>query len=426
MEWILVLIYTILFSFFLKKWRFFYINIPFKLLLTVFLVKIIAGCGIAYIYSNFYNGGDTFTYMKDARLIYSSLPHSPLIYLQLITGIETDPQSLAYYYQHFDSVNFADFNKTFKDPLIILRFNAFLCLFSFGYYYVQLVFMCFLSMIGLTALYKTAQTISSCNKLLLFFSCFGIPSVLAWGSSILKEPIVLFLIGIMIWKFYQCLSERKTINWVLFVLTGILLMLIKPYIMTIMVPGLIAWLIFFSYKKSLTWIMSGAYTLFFLIAVVLSKISEGLNVFRILNDQQIIYMKNAVYYPANSLVELIPFAPNPLSVLKRIPDALVMSMTRPNFSESKNILQQFSALENCMVLAFVVFLLVHIDLKKLKIHPLAQLCIISGLAIVVVAAYTTPVLGTLVRIKMPGVLLLLFGLAACTKISFYRIPKTQS
>ena len=164
--------------------------------------------------------------MKDVRLIYGSLFTSPLTYLQFITGIEIDHASLNYYYQHFLSINYIDFNKTFNDPLLFLRFNAFLCLFTFGYYYVQVIFMCFLSLIGLTALYKSAIQIAKCNEWFLFFACFGIPSVMAWGSSILKEPLILFLLGSIIWNFYQWITDKKVLKLFLFILCGICLFLI--------------------------------------------------------------------------------------------------------------------------------------------------------------------------------------------------------
>ncbi len=423
MEWMLFIFYFLLFLYLLKKWNFFNNTLQFPLLAAIFIIKIAAGAFIAFIYSHFYKDGDTYSLMKDVNLIFGTLSNNPSIYFQFITGLEIDKDAFSYYYQHFKSINVIDFNKSFKDPLIMLRFNSFLCIFTFGYYYVQLLFMCLFSMIGLTALYKTALKISGCNEWLLITACFGIPSVLAWGSSVLKEPMILFLLGTMIFSFYNWLGEGKKTNGFLFIATGLLLFGMKPYIAISLLPGMVAWWIYSKRKNHLTLTILATYLLFFLGAIILSNISIRLNIFRLLNDQQIIYMKNAVFYPANSLVELIPFAPSPVSVVRRIPDGLLMSLTRPYFSECKNKLQQLSALENWMVLAFIGFLLFKLDIKKLHANPLAQLSIISGLLILVIAAYTTPVLGTLVRIKMPGVLLLLFGLAAGSKISKINFTK---
>ena len=199
---ILFVFYLVIFISIIKKMPFFQGTLTFTFLVTILFLKIIGGALVAYIYTSSYNG-DTYTLMHDAKTMYSGLSSAPLLYLQFISGIEIDKASLIPYYEKITSYDHYSYNKLFKDPLFLLRINTFLCIFSFGYYYVQMLFMCFLSLVGTLALYKTAISISSCNKWLLAVSCFGIPSVMVWGSSLLKEPLILFFVGFMIYAFHK-------------------------------------------------------------------------------------------------------------------------------------------------------------------------------------------------------------------------------
>ena len=412
---LLFIFYLILFIYIIKKLRFFQETLTFSFLVFVLVLKIIGGAIVAYIYSHYYENGDTFAYMHDSKVIYESLPSSPLIYLQFISGIEIDKSSLTPYFEKLITYDRNPYNKLLIDTFITLRINAFLCLFSFGYYYVQMLFMCFISLVGTMALYKTVIKVSSCNKLLLVTSCFLIPSVVIWGSSVLKEPLMLFFLGLMILSFHKFVLKSRLIHFMKFLFFALLLAAIKPYILLAMLPGLTAWWIHSIRRKSLPFIILSCYIVTYLFLVFISKTNNPYNLFQFLNDQQIIAYKNAIYCHSHSILELIPFAPNPFSIIKHIPDGIILSLTRPYYNENHSILWQLCAIENIGLLFFILLLIIHLDMQKINQQPLALLFIVAGLVILTTVAFTNPVLGTLVRLKMPGILLLCLGLASLTK-----------
>ena len=395
---------------------FFQGTLTFSFLIIILFFKIIGGALVAYIYTSSYKG-DTYTLMHDAKAMYSGLSSAPLLYLQFISGIEIDKASLIPYYEKITSYDHYSYNKLFKDPLFLLRINTFLCLFSFGYYYVQMLFMCFLSLVGTLALYKTAISISTCNKWLLAVSCFGIPSVIVWGSSLLKEPLILFFVGFMIYAFHKYLVHGRIKHFIFFLLFTLLLTGMKPYISIAILPGIVAWKIYTVRKKSFLFSLLLSNILTYLFVIFASLANPRYDLFHYLNNQQIIAYKNAVYYQAHSLLKLIPFAPNPISVLKHIPEGIMLCLTRPYINENHSILWQLSAMENCCVILFILILIINLDLQKINQQPLGGLSIVAGLIIIVLVAYTNPVLGTLIRLKMPGVFLLCFGLATLSKSS---------
>ena len=395
---LLFIFYLILFIYIIKKLRFFRETLTFPFLVFILFLKIIGGAIVAYIYTHYYENGDTFAYMHDSKVIYNSLPSSP--YFEKLITYDRNP-----------------YNKLLIDTFITLRINAFLCLFSFGYYYVQMLFMCFISLVGTMALYKTVIKVSSCNKLLLITSCFLIPSVVIWGSSVLKEPLMLFFLGLMILSFHKFVLKSRLIHFMKFFFFALLLAAIKPYIMFAMLPGLTAWWIHSIRRKSLPLIFLSCYTVAYLFLVFISKTNNPYNLFQFMNDQQIIAYKNAIYCRSHSILELIPFAPNPFSIIKHIPDGIILSLTRPYYNENHSILWQLCAIENIGLLFFILLLIIHLDMQKINQQPLALLFIVAGLVILTTVAFTNPVLGTLVRLKMPGILLLCLGLATLTKSS---------
>ena len=86
--------------------------------------------------------------------MYGALKTDPTHYLRLLFGIGLGKPDLAHYIKEMTFWG-RDFpHGLFNDNQTIIRVNAIFDLFSFGYYHVHTVFMCFFSLIGLTALYK--------------------------------------------------------------------------------------------------------------------------------------------------------------------------------------------------------------------------------------------------------------------------------
>jgi hypothetical protein len=132
----------------------------------VFVLKVIAGIGLTLVYTYYYpdrSTADIYKYFDDAQIIASTLPENPQLYAEFISGInDTDPQLETYVKQmknwsaHSDQwlsyTQTRDFN-IFNSNRIITRFNALLWPISLGNMYTHVLFMCFLSLFGLTAFF---------------------------------------------------------------------------------------------------------------------------------------------------------------------------------------------------------------------------------------------------------------------------------
>src|ERR1700740_1746763 len=148
-----IVLFSLLILFFRKKND---TEIPRGAYLTAFLVKILFGFFLTYIYTSYYpdrKTADIYKYYDDARVISNSLSEKPGDYIKIISGIGNDNL-------YFDTTYYTKMNNwykrydfgTYNDNHTIIRFNALVMPLAFGSFHVHTVFMCMISFIGLCAL----------------------------------------------------------------------------------------------------------------------------------------------------------------------------------------------------------------------------------------------------------------------------------
>jgi hypothetical protein len=219
-------------------------EIPRRAYLSAFLVKIICGFILTWIYTSYYpdrKTADIYKYYDDAKVMYSSLPEKPADYVKMISGIGNDNPyfDTTYYMKMNNWYKRYDFG-TYNDNHTIIRFNALVMPLAFGSFHVHTVFMCFFSFVGLWLLCHVFIRLLRGKKWLVFLSVFCIPSVLFWGSGVLKEGILLFSIGLLFYAFYKMVEERKRKGWnfLLLLIALFLLLINKNYLLISLVPPL--------------------------------------------------------------------------------------------------------------------------------------------------------------------------------------------
>lgn len=213
---------------------------------AVFLLKIIAGFFLTWIYTHYYpdrQTADIFKYYDDAKIMFSSINnHHYFDYIKMISGIRNDTECFNQtYYNHMNHwFRHYDFG-TYNDNHTIIRFNAIVMLFSFGNFYVHTIFMCFICFLGLTALYKTFASYFINKEKLLFAALFLIPTLVFWSSGVLKEGILLFALGFLFYSFFNAfiLKKNMVLNIVCLVIASFLILINKNYLLLAVAPALL-------------------------------------------------------------------------------------------------------------------------------------------------------------------------------------------
>ena len=437
MSWLLFLCWAAFFLFLLKRMAFFkHCGLKPITRYSIFIIKVFSGVALTLIYTYYYSDrstADIYKYYDDASVIASALPNHPDCYFKLLFGFEeNDPSLLPYINQmhnwspHSDQwlsyTQTQDYN-FFSSNRIITRFNAFLWPFTGGNMYTHVLFMCFISMLGLMAFYRRIHLDGKNKKGVLLVLLFLWPSLLLWCSGVLKDGLIVaaFYLG-----FYIVTSAGNTtkIAWksLLLLLLTFLLLVTKYYVIVAILPAILASLIFhFSAKRNI--LLSHVASFFVCVVVIIttSAIYTNTNAISMLNDKREEALKAAILGNAQHAIFVHVADPGIVGFFKEIPSAILCGLYRPFIWESRNspfIL--LSALENALL--FLLTLACFIYPEKRKNIPNWVWSMLSfSVCLALIIGYTSPVSGGIVRYKtafLPGLLAALIKLINWESIPF--------
>lgn len=411
MELLLTLAYTCLFIFIIHKMRFFAASGLSKQLLTgIFLLKIIAGTALWALYTYYYTDrstADIYKYFDDSKVMFDALRTHPADYFRMLTGIGNNTPDLDPYYAQMHYWARKVDSSIYNDSHTIIRFNAFTRLFSFGCYHVHTVVICFLSLTGLTAIYKTFVQQLQDKKRELLFAVFLLPSVLFWGSGVLKEGLIFFALGLLIY-FANRLFSTKSV--VICVAMALLLAFSKFYVWLAIFPGLV-FLVWIN-KTNRNHLILKFSTVFLLIIAI------GLNIDSFTNVQnplvtlsqkqyefsQLAYgnlsdANNKPIPTAGSIIRLDTLQPTFSSFVHNSPKALVNTLFRPFPTEAHSPLILLSTAETWLILLILIFSLLFIrPLRRIR-WEYVLFCLSFVIIQFLIIGETTPILGAIARYK---------------------------
>jgi len=391
-------------------------GISTKMISYIFLLKIVCGVFLWVVYTYYYtdrNTSDIFKFFYDANYIYNALPDHPLHYFQMVLGINTDADYLKPYYAEMHNWYRPWKGAKFHDNKLIIQFNALVYLFSFGYYNVHTVFMCFLSLVGLTGIYKTFSPLASDKKKELAFAIFLIPSVLFWGSGVLKEGIILFALGMSIYYLYKWLYANKNIllNFLFFLLFTVLLFFSKMYVFIAIAPVIMSLIVIkITGDKNVFVKFVCVHLLFFIISVNLYRINMAWNVQFYLHQRQMGFIQTALVDRAGSYIDINYLGPNAMSLIKNMPQAILNTLFRPYLLESKSPFILISAFENLCIFLVLIVTIVFFKKPDKRLLPSLFVCFFFVLVLSLLIGLVTPVLGSIVRYRVPILPFYLIGL----------------
>lgn len=407
MEVLLSLFYTLVFIYIIHKASFFETDgLSRNNITALFLLKIVFGLAIWLVYTHYYTdrkSNDVFRFYDDGGIMFSAIYHNPIHYLQMVLGINSDADYLVPYYKQMANWYKPWAAATYHNNRIIIRFNALVYLFSWGYYNVHTVFMCFTSLTGLMGIYKTVVPFLMDKKKELAVAVFLIPSVLFWGSGVLKEGIIICTIGMVLYFFTQLLYEKFTWVKMCFLLFfGLILAFTKIYVFAALIPSLLA---MFWIKKTDNRFMLlkfiSVHLVVFLLVVNANRIKPEWDILKSLEHKQWSFLVAATREKAGSLIYVNLLEPSISGVIKNTPDAIVNTLFRPYPHESKSLFMLLSSLENIVMLFLIVFSFLFFKKPEKSFLPLWYTSLFFVLTLALLIGLVNPVLGSIVRFRAP-------------------------
>lgn len=413
MEIFLVSAYTIIFLLIIRYSPFFHFKeTGFKIIASLFVLKILAGLALYAIYAYYYNNranSDIFKYYDDSAILFSSLSDNPLDYLRMLTGYESESPHL---YKYYEQMNFwikPDDYDLYNDNQTVIRFNAFIRLFSFGCYNVHMVFMNFISFTGLTYILKVLQPFFKGKKYGLLCIVFLLPSVLLWTSGVLKEGILMFGIGMFVYYTFAVLKKFSVERTLLIVLSVLILLVTKFYVLFAMIPGALSLLFIRLFPKVNRWLVFGIVHVIIIAFFFNSSLISKYDLPGITSKKQHDFI-NMINNTENvgSRIDIPELSPGFFDFVKNSPVAVFNVMFRPLPGDVNSVIMIPAFLENLLIW-LIIFIAIFFRLKKIPEEniPLILFCISFTAILFILVGLTTPVIGAIVRYKAPALPFLL-------------------
>jgi hypothetical protein len=332
-------------------------------------------------------------------------------YLKLLSGIgfRDDPAALPYYMEmtHLERPHSTGY---VNDNATMIRANALVLHFSQGHYYVHVLFWCFMAMIGLSALLKLLVGYFPRKRVAMFVSVYLLPTVLFWGSGVLKEPIMLMGLGLFLLGFFRYIFEEWKAKHMAYIFLGLFFLIIsKGYLLYLMCPAILGLLLAKVFQGRRFWLCFSVPHILIALVLLLSPFwNDPLDLVGKIAWKQAAFYNEAMMSGAGSVIE-IPKLDSAVDLFFNAPTALVNMYLRPWLGEGDNILYLPAALENSLLLLCLAVMVWNFRRPYGLAIPLIAFALSFVLLSGVTLGAVVPVLGSIVRYKMPG-LIFLFAL----------------
>lgn len=284
-------------------------------------------------------------------------------------------------------------------------------LFSFENYYVNIIFLSFITFLGPLAIFRVMNDVFPNRKMVIMLGCFIIPSFLFWSSGIHKEGLIFTGIGLITYCIYFATKQKKLgIKRILGIIIGFLLVIsLRNFIIIVLVPAIITWLIALKVQKKSLLVFSVVYVVFILLFFNARHINP------MFDFPQAVVNKQQEFINIVGTTSFMPekLEPTAVSFLKNSTNAFCLSILRPYPSDVKHFLSLASSVEVIMfMLLFVLF--IFFRRKHERIGPFFWFCIFFSITLLLSIGFSVNNLGAIVRYRSVTLPLLIVPIMAFT------------
>lgn len=393
MEHLLFAAYLILFAWLVTRIKFFSNSgLSNSQIIILFLLKVMAG--IIYGWIGVYYGEmaqmiDTWAYHYQSIAEYHLLLSHPI---DFFTSLFHNTYKSGY-------TNFLFSHNSWWNDLkgnFYLKIVAIFDVFSFGNYYVNVIFYSFLSLFGPVAIFRVMKDVFPTKKIAVLLASFLIPSFLYWTSGLHKEGIIFLSIALIVYHFYFGLKEKRfsflRITTIIFYF--LLILALRNFLIVTLVPALLAWFISSRVKFKPIFIYAGVFSLFLLLFFTGKYISPNLDFV----NAVVVKQEEFSNLGGQSAVKVTIVQPSFISFVMNAPQAFSLSALRPYPSDVRHLLSLAAAMEvSFLYILFVAFLMW--PKNGTKLSPFLLFCLFFSFSVLMMIGYTVNILGAIVRYR---------------------------
>ena len=387
-------------------------NSIYQYYLQGLFIKLFGGIGFALVYYFYYKSGDTFSYYESAltmkNLFFHSIPdwannqfHKASYENYALFNTKT---GYPLRYMYYDSQTFT-----------VIKLVTPLMFVTFGGYLLSSVIIAWLSYAGLWRLLLVFSAYYPHLKKQFFIAIICFPSVIFWGSGILKDTITLSASGWAVYAIYNTfIIKNKRLKYGLILLLALYLIIsIKPYIFMALLPGSLVWV--FShrlYKIRNTLIRILIIPFIFVLCVfggyyLLDNLKGYMGKFaidKVATTAAVTENDLKQDYYAGHSFDIGAFENTPIGYIKIFPKALIAGLFRPFLWEVGNAVMLLSGLENAYLLYLALLVFKRSNpvtlFKRILTEPMLFFSFSFSIFFAFAVGLTTANFGALVRFKI--------------------------
>lgn len=410
MGYLLFIFYTILFCWLITRLKFFKKSgLSNRLLIILFLIRIISGLASCYVNVYYYPVSDAVQFHKDGIVEFNLLFNNPYEYLNNI-----------FHSNYSNYSNFLESSGSFWNDLrtnIIAKVLSVFDIVSAQNFFINTLFFNFFIFFGAIYFYKVFTKVFPNHNLTIIICIFLLPSVVYFTSGIHRDGFIFLSLSLVIYNI-QIMMERRTLSWksifsIIIFLSVILLL--RNFVFITLLPALIAWIIAEHFPKYAFFSFLGVYVIVIGLFFGSSMLSPSFNLPKHVSLRQIEFIEIAKR--GASAININPLYANFRSFLNNTPQALNHALMRPYLTEKFNFLYAPLAIE--IFICEILLLLFIFFRTKIKLSPFIYFCFFFSISMFLIIGYTIPILGAIVRyrsIYFPFLLVPIICLTNCKQL----------
>lgn len=388
----------------------------YKWFILTLSIKVCAAICFVLISIFYYKKGDTFLYFEiaeDLRI------HFLKDYKETLKAFFTSYENLDnLVYNPLEKYNyFYERRSNWFFGRIVFIFN----LISMGSFLTCSILMSIFSFIGLWCGYRIMCNFYKNVKILLLLPFFFIPTVLIWSSGILRDTLIIGLIGLFIYSFFNLIIVKKNyfISFLSIAFLGFLMWRLKPILFLLLTPMFTFWSMLHITKSIKKKIIRNTARLFTLIFILVGFYFIGLyvvdsnskyNINNILTTLKGFHSFHSfdVFAKGQSVYTFKEMEYTWIGIIQKFPEAVSTTFFRPYLWEATNLPMMLGAIESFLLILILLGIIVYCR-KSFK-FIFQNYDVISFLIFSLVYGYVVGLssynFGALSRYKIPAIIFL--------------------
>lgn len=387
-------------------------SITKKYFIPALTLKFIGALAIGLVYQFYYGGGDTFGYTTyGSSYIWEAFNADPTVAFKLIFY---DNELIPDTFQYASRMWYFDDDPTY----FVVRIAAIFGIITFDTYSSIALFFAVLGYSGMWAIYSSLVKIYPSICLQLAIAFFAIPSVVFWGSGVMKDTLTLSAVG---WVTYGVLQlivfKKRWVGYYLIITVSIwVIYTIKIYILICLIPVLLIWVFLNKMKNIKSLILRYLLQpIFFSIPLIISiygltYITQGNERYsfdNLLSTAEITALDNSQWTvrAEGSAYSLRDYDFSSTGLIRKFIPAVWLTLFRPYIWEVNSFVMILSALESLALFLFTVFLVFKSGIlnciKQITTQPVIIMCLLFTISFGFAVGVSAGNFGSLVRYKIP-------------------------